>query len=226
MSDFDYSDTDWAAIERLKKWYSGDIHDSMEALGLWGHLDGISLMGALDPGAVVCGPAVTVQFAPSDREGEPQDVYHRAIDHTPGGGVLVCEASCAGGSCSGELMSSGAMTRGAAATVVNGTVRDLAQVRQLGYPLFGTSPSPVGVTGKKEPVASQVSIKIGCVTVNPGDVIFADIDGVVAIPKNRLSDVADQADALGKAEAAARDRVLSGEKLQSVWPADFGRSVR
>jgi 4-hydroxy-4-methyl-2-oxoglutarate aldolase len=42
---------------------------------------------------------------------------------------------------------------------------------------------------------------------------------VVVIPKERLRDVADAADALGKNEAAARDRILSGEKLQSVWPA-------
>ncbi|KAA0972068.1 RraA family protein [Aureimonas fodinaquatilis] len=220
MTDFDYSDTDWASIERLKKWYSGDVHDSMEHLGLWGHLEGISLHGSLAPGAIVCGPAVTVQFEPSDRKGEPQDVYHHAIDNTPKGGVLVCEASCAGGSCTGELMSSGAKTRGAAATIVNGTVRDLAQVKELDYPLFGTEPSPVGVTGKKEPKRSQVPVKIGRVTVSPGDVIFADIDGVVCIPKARLRDVADAADALGANEASARDRLLAGEKLQSVWPVE------
>lgn len=219
MADFDYSDTDWESIERLKKWYSGDVHDSMEALGLWGCLEGISLLGALAPGDVVCGPAVTVQFAPSDRKGEPQDVYHNAIDNVPQGGILVCEASCAPGSCSGELMSTGAKTAGAAATVVNGTVRDLAQVRSLGYPLFGTAPSPIGVTGKKEPVESQIPITIGKATVAPGDVIFGDIDGVVVIPKAHVKAVADQADALGKEEAAARDRILSGEKLQQVWPA-------
>lgn len=218
MPDFDYSDTDWPAIERLKKWYSGDIHDSMEHLGLWGYLEGISLLGFLGPGGVVCGPAVTVLFAPSDRKGEPQDVYHNAIDNTPEGGILVCDASCAPGSCSGELMSTGAKIRGAAATVVHGTVRDLAQVRELGYPLFGTNSSPVGVTGKKEPKLSQVPVKIGRVTINPGDVIFGDIDGVVAIPKARLADVADTADALGRNEAAARERLLAGEKLQSVWP--------
>jgi len=218
MSDFDYSDTDWDAIERLKKWYSGDVHDSMEHLGLWGFVEGVSLLGALEPGAVVCGPAVTVQFEPSDRKGEPQDVYHHAIDNTPKGGILVCEASCAGGSCSGELMSSGAKTRGAAATIVNGTVRDLAQVRALGYPLFGTEASPVGVTGKKEPKRSQVPVKIGRVTIRPGDIIFGDIDGVVAIPKDRVRDVADAADELGRNEASARDRILAGEKLQSVWP--------
>lgn len=220
MPDFIYSDTDWKAIERLKQWYSGDIHDSMEHLGLWGHLEGISLLGALGPGEVVCGPAVTVLFAPSDRKGEPQDVYHNAIDNAPKGAILVCDASCAAGSCSGELMSTGAKIRGAAATVVNGSVRDLAQVRALGYPLFGTRPSPVGVTGKKEPRDSQVPITIGRVTIRPGDVIFGDIDGVVAIPKTRVRDVADAADALGRNEASARGRILAGEKLQSVWPVD------
>nr|WP_306268844.1 RraA family protein [Pararhizobium sp. IMCC3301] len=217
-SQFDYTDTDWVAIERLKKWYSGDIHDSMESLGLWGYLEGISLLGALEPGAVVCGPAVTVLFKPSDRMGEPQDVYHNAIDNCPTGGIIVCDASCAEGSCSGELMSSGAKTAGAGATIVQGTVRDLAQVRMLGYPLFGSAASPVGVTGKKEPKESQVPLTLGRVTVSPGDIIFGDIDGVVAIPKCRARDVADAADALGANETAARDRILSGEKLQLIWP--------
>lgn len=218
MPDFDYADTDWQAIERLKKWYSGDVHDSLENLGLWGYLEGISLLGAMPEGRVVCGPAVTVLFEPSTRKGEPQDVYHNAIDNVPPGGILVCDASCAPGSCSGELMSSGAKTHGAAATVVNGTVRDLAQVRALGYPLFGTAPSPVSVSGKKEPTKSQVPLTIAGVTVRPGDVIFGDVDGVVCIPRERLRDIADAADALGQAEARNRDRILSGEKLQIIWP--------
>ena len=220
MSKFDYSDTDWAAIERLSKWYSGDIHDSLEQLGGWGYLQGISLHGALAPGKVVCGPAVTVQFEKSDRQWQPQDVYHNAIDNAPKGGILVVEASCAEGSCSGELMSTGAKTRGAAATIVNGTVRDIAQVRQLGYPLFARALSPVSVSGKMEPKASQVAIRIGNVTVRPGDVIFADIDGAVVIPKAMVAAVADQADTLGRNEAAARDRMLAGEKLQAIWPVE------
>ncbi|WP_168201356.1 RraA family protein [Qingshengfaniella alkalisoli] len=216
---FDYSDTDWDTIKRLSKWYSGDIHDSMEGLGLWGHLPGISLFGKLKDGDVICGPAVTVLFEPSDRKGEPQDVYHHAIDNAPEGGIMVVDASCADGACSGELMSTGAKVKGLAGTVVNGTVRDLPQVRELGYPLFGTHPSPVGVTGKKEPKYSQVPIKIGETTIKPGDIVFADVDGVVVIPKEHAKAVADAAEALGANEAAARDRLLSGEKLQSVWPA-------
>ncbi|MBA8839900.1 RraA family protein [Brucella haematophila] len=220
MSNFDYSDTDWASIERLSKWYSGDVHDSLEQLGGWGYLDGISLQGELKPGEVVCGPAVTVQFAPSERRNQPQDVYHNAIDNAPKGGIVVVDASCAQGSCSGELMSSGAKTRGAAATIVNGTVRDIAQVRHLGYPLFGRARSPVSVSGKMEPKLSQVPIEIAGVKIMPGDVVFADIDGVVVIPKAMVAAVADQADKLGANEASARDRILGGEKLQSVWPVE------
>ncbi|MFW2545186.1 RraA family protein [Primorskyibacter sp. 2E107] len=218
MFDYAYTREETDAIERLKAWYSGDVHDSMEALGLWGYLDGISLFGTLESGAVVVGPAVTVLFEPSDRKGEPQDVYHNAIDNAPAGAIMVVDAACADGSCSGELMSSGAKTAGLAATVVNSTVRDLAQVRALGYPLFGTAPSPVGITGKKEPKKSQVPVTIGRTTVAPGDVIFGDIDGVVSIPRAHLVAVADQADQLGAHEATARDRILAGEKLQAIWP--------
>ncbi|MEC7760956.1 MAG: hypothetical protein VX874_03460 [Pseudomonadota bacterium] len=70
----------------------------MEALGLWGHLPDVSLHGTLEPGGVICSPAVTVLFAPSDRKGEPQHVYHSAIDTAPEGAIMVCEASCAPGS--------------------------------------------------------------------------------------------------------------------------------
>lgn len=222
MSKFDYSDTDWDSITRLSKWYSGDVHDSLEQLGGWGYLEGITLQGALAPGQVVCGPAVTVLFEPSTRKGQPQDVYHHAIDNAPKGGVMVVDASCAEGSSSGELMSSGAKTRGAAATVVNGTVRDIAQVRGLGYPLFGRSISPVSVSGKMEPKHSQVTLTIGKVQVSPGDIIFADSDGVVVVPKAMLKSVADQADKLGANETQARTRILGGEKLQSVWPVGSG----
>lgn len=218
MSKFDYSDTDWDAIRRLSKWYSGDIHDSLQHLGGYGFLSNISLQGHLEPGQVVCGPAVTVLFAPSKRVDQPQDVYHNAIDNVPQGGVLVVDASCAPGSCTGELMSTGAKTKGAAATVVSGTVRDIAQVRELGYPLFGSGRSPISVSGRKEPRESQVQLTIDGVKVCPGDVIFADIDGVVVIPKAMVKALADAADELGKGEAGCRDRILAGEKLQAVWP--------
>jgi 4-hydroxy-4-methyl-2-oxoglutarate aldolase len=91
-------------------------------------------------------------------------------------------------------------------------------VRSLGYPVFARGLNPVGPSGRMEPAFSQVPITIGRVSIRPGDVIFGDVNGVVVIPQYLLETVADAADACGKGEAAARERILAGEKLQAIWP--------
>lgn len=218
MAAYDYDNTDWAAIKRLSQWYSGDIHDVLDGRGPYGYLKGISQFGVLAPGQVVCGPVSTVLYEKSSRVGQPQDVYHGAIDAVVKGGILMVDSSCAEGSGTGELMSSGAKTKGAAATVVNGTVRDLAEVRKLDYPLFAKGMSPVGVSGRMEATYFQTELNIDGVLIRPGDVIFADVTGVVVIPHELVGVIADAADELGKNEVACRQRILSGEDLQKIWP--------
>ena len=215
---YDYNKTDWAAIKRLSRWYSGDVHDVLDQHGPYGYLRGISQFGVLKPGQVICGPVSTVRYDKSARTGQPQDIYHGAIDAVIPGGILLVDSSCAEGSGTGELMSSGAKTKGAAATVVNGTVRDLAEVRKLDYPLFAKGMSPVGVSGRMEPAHAQIELEVDGVRVRPGDVIFADITGVVVIPHELVGVIADASDKNGQAEAIARERILGGEKLRSIWP--------
>lgn len=205
------------AISRLSRWYTGDVHDVMDHHGVYGFLEGISLYGVLQPGQIVCGEAATVRYAPSTRH-VPQDAYHGAIDKIGKGNILVVDASCAEGSGTGELMSTGAKTAGAAATIVDGSVRDLAEVKTLGYPLFAKRVSPVGVGGRMEPKEAGIPITIGKVVINPGDIVLADINGVVVIPRALATTIADDADKNGEGEARARDRILAGEKLQSIWP--------
>lgn len=218
MAAYDYNNTDWAAIKRLSQWYSGDIHDVLDGRAPYGYLKGISQFGVLAPGQVVCGPVSTVLYEKSSRVGQPQDVYHGAIDAVVKGGILMVDSSCAEGSGTGELMSSGAKTKGAAATVVNGTVRDLAEVRKLDYPLFAKGMSPVGVSGRMEATYFQTELNIDGVRIRPGDVIFADVTGVVAIPSELVGVIADAADELGKNEVVCRQRILAGEDLQKIWP--------
>ncbi|MDF2797332.1 MAG: hypothetical protein K0R85_76 [Devosia sp.] len=218
MAAYDYNNTDWAAIKRLSQWYSGDIHDVLDGRGPYGYLKGISQFGVLAPGQVVCGPVSTVLYEKSARVGQPQDIYHGAIDAVVKGGILMVDSSCAEGSGTGELMSSGAKTKSAAATVVNGTVRDLAEVRKLDYPLFAKGMSPVGVSGRMEATYFQTELNIDGVRIRPGDVIFADVTGVVVIPSELVGVIADAADELGKNEVACRQRILAGEDLQKIWP--------
>lgn len=216
---YDYARVNWDAIRRLARWYSGDVHDVLDRHGAYGYLAGISQYGVLAPGQVICGPAATVRYRPSRRTGQPQDIYHGAIDAVVPGAVLVVDSSCAEGSGTGELMSTGAKMKGAAATVVHGTVRDLAEVRRLDYPLFALGMSPVGVSGRMEPAEAQVELNLGGVRVRPGDVVFADVTGVVVIPHELVAAIADDADVNGEAEVRARQRILAGEPLRKVWPA-------
>ncbi len=218
MTGYDYGAVDWASIRRLSRWYSGDIHDVLDWHGVYGYLAGLENFGILKPGQVVCGPVSTVLYEPSTRTGQPQDVYHGAIDAIVPGSVLVVDSSCAEGSGTGELMSTGARTRGAVATIVNGTVRDLAEVRKLDYPLFAKGMSPVGVSGRMEPAKAQVELDIGGVRVRPGDVVFADVTGAVVVPHELVAIIADAADANGEDEARARERILAGERLRDIWP--------
>ena len=73
MFDYDYSPAEKDAMTRLSKWYSGDIHDSMEALGLWGHLEGISLLGSL-------AESLLASFAEADDERLVRDLMEVFAD--------------------------------------------------------------------------------------------------------------------------------------------------
>jgi len=208
---------DRKVIERLNKWYSGDIHDCLDKLGIWGALEGFNLYGCLPPSGKICGPATTVQFVPN-RAKITSRRYHSAIDEIPNGGVMVIDTAGANGSCTGELMCTGTKAHGGIATIVNGTIRDLQEIRALGdYPVYARGVLPVTAVGRMEDVAANVDINICGIRIQPGDIIFADLDGVVIIPQYAAEIVADMADELGKLERNFKQEILDGKPLLEVF---------
>jgi 4-hydroxy-4-methyl-2-oxoglutarate aldolase len=207
---------DAEVIQRLARWYSGDIHDCLDQLGIWGAIDGLNLYGCLPETGRICGPVTTVQFIPN-RAKIVSRRYHKAIDEVPNGGILIVDTDGATGSCTGELMCTGAMVRGAIGTIVNGTIRDLAEINKLNYPVYAKGVLPVTAVGRMEDVASNVDIEIAGVRIKPGDIIFADLDGVVVIPQTAAPIVADMADKLGKLERNYKAEILDGKPLLDVF---------
>jgi 4-hydroxy-4-methyl-2-oxoglutarate aldolase len=206
-----------AIIERLSKWYSGDIHDCLDRLGIWGAVTGLSLFGNLPKSGRICGPATTVQFVPC-RAKVNSARYHQAIDEVPKGGVLVVDTAGAKGSCTGELMCTGARHHGAVATIVSGTIRDLAEIQALGdYPVYASGVLPITAVGRMQDIAINTDIEISGIRVQPGDIIFADLDGVVIIPKDSASAVAQLAEDLGKKERDFKKEILDGVPLVEVF---------
>lgn len=204
-------------IDRLMCWYSGDIHDCLDKLGIWGALEGLSLFGLLPSSGKICGPAKTVQFRPTQAK-VISARYHRAIDEVRQGGVLVIDTAGAKGSCTGELMCTGAKVHGAVGAIVNGTIRDLEEIERLGeYPVYARGVLPVTAVGRMEDVAIDTNIQIRGVRIQPGDIVFADRDGVVIIPQDAAPTVADMADELGRVERNFKKEILDGTPLLQVF---------
>ncbi len=106
------------------------------------------------------------------------------LDEAPPGSVLVYvlegAPEIAG---SGNLMATTAKVRGLEATVIDGAVRDVAEIRRIGYPVFSRGISPATSVGRLVGVAKQVPVKCAEVMVHPGDYIVGDLDGVVVVPQ-------------------------------------------
>jgi 4-hydroxy-4-methyl-2-oxoglutarate aldolase len=129
------------------------------------------------------GPAFTVTCPPGDNL-----MLHAAIYRAAPGCVLVVDAGDAHCAVAGGNVCAVAQRRGIAALVVDGAIRDLAEVRDSGFPVFGRAVVPVA--GTKAAVAPlNVPVQCGGILVHPGDIVVGDDDGVVIVPASRADQV-------------------------------------
>ena len=107
--------------------------------------------------------------------------------------------------------------RGAAGCVTDGLVRDVKAIRELQFPVFHGGIGPLNSKGRGEVCAIDVPIECGGVTVNPGDLVFGDADGVLVVPQPIVKQALRQA--LDKVEGEDRTRaeLQQGAKLAEVF---------
>jgi 4-hydroxy-4-methyl-2-oxoglutarate aldolase len=117
----------------------------------------------------------------------------------------------------GELMSTVAKRNGANGCVCDGLIRDCQKIMKMGFPVFHAGIRPVDSKGRGRVMAFDVPVRCGDVLVHPGDLVFADFDGVVVIPKRVEADVIRlSAEKVGK-ENASRRELLKGRTLRDVF---------
>ena len=159
----------------------------------------------------ICGPALTVKVFPGDNL-----MVHKSIDIIEPGDVVCIDA---GGSpmnaVLGDLVSSKARHRGAAGFVVDGLIRDLPSIVELGdFPVFARGTTPIGPL-HRGPGEINFPICLGGVVVNPGDLIVGDSAGVVVVPR----DIADELLSRLKSHKTA-----NAEYFESVKRGDFSNA--
>ena len=168
-------------------------------------------IGAAWPGARVAGPAFTVQGAGGDNL-----ALHHAVLAAPAGHVLVVDAGGAPFGHWGEVLTVAAQQRDIAGLIIDGAVRDVNELATLGFPVFSRHTSIRG-TRKLFRGALGINIKVGGVTVNTGDLIVGDADGVIAIPRARTAAVLNEADRRVTDESRILEALRSGATTLELY---------
>lgn len=109
----------------------------------------------------------------------------------------------------GDILTEQALHKGVAGLVINGSVRDVQAIQEMGFAVFCRGVSIKG-TAKKQSGKINVAVTIGEVTIQPGDYIFGDVDGLVVVPAANLSSVLESALAREHVEANFRMKIREG----------------
>lgn len=196
-----------AICEQAREVTVADLHESTGHLGFTGLMS--SRMRRVSPGARIAGPAVTALCQPGDNL-----MMHRALRLAQAGDVLV--VTCLGETSAaqwGDVATTYAVQMGLAGVVVHGCVRDVDGVLAMGFSVWATHVWPVHADKGK---GGGVNIPIACadVLVRPGDLIVADGDGVIAIPRAEAQTVVTAAQAKMRKEAEFASAIRAGA---SAW---------
>jgi 4-hydroxy-4-methyl-2-oxoglutarate aldolase len=196
-----------ALLDEAGRYGIADLH---EALGtVVGRLQLMRPeMRSIVPGLKAVGQAVTALAYPGDNL-----MMHQALSLAKAGQVLVVtNGGGSNGALWGDMAATYARKKGLAGVVMDGPVRDVDSLTAMKFPVWATSVSP-SHSEKAGPGAVNIPVVVSGVLVNPGDVIVADGDGVLAIPLAYLAVAVEGARKRASGEKATRDRLAKGDPL-------------
>ena len=198
---------DAATVEAVGRYGVATLHEAQARTGLMK-----THMRPIYPGAACFGSAVTVLGHPGDNW-----MLHVAAELIRPGDVVVMAVSADNeDGMFGELLATSFRARGARGLVIEAGCRDVRALTEMKFPVWSRA---VSAKGTVKATVGSVNVPIVCagVLVNPGDLIAADDDGVVVIPRLRASDVAKAAEAREKKEEETRRRLAAGELGLDVY---------
>ncbi len=196
------------------------LSDTLDAMGL--HNQAMrSIIRPLDLALDMVGRARTGLFMPVyhvEPAINPYELEIRLIDSLDADQVVVLACGDSGRIAPwGELLSTAAMARKAAGCVTDGLVRDVRQIRRMGFPVFHGGIGPLDSKGRGRIMEIEVPVECAGVLVRPQDLVVGDADGVVVIPRDVEEAVISRAIQKVTGENDTREALLRGESLQSVF---------
>jgi len=186
-------------------------------------IDGV---GPMHPGTKLVGTARTLRLVPGredlfSRRGGGYNAQKQAFDTLEPGEVLVIEArGDAHAATFGDVLALRAHARGAAGVITDGAVRDHAAVAAVGLPVYCAGAHPAVLGRRHVPWEVDVAVACGGTTVEPGDIVVGDDDGVVVVPRALADEVVDAALTQEEEDGWVAEQVAAGHPVQGLFPMD------
>jgi 4-hydroxy-4-methyl-2-oxoglutarate aldolase len=195
-------------VEEYKSLTASLVHEAI----------GREIANVMDPGikpvwegSKIVGPALTVQCFPADNL-----TIHKAVSLAQPSDVIVINAYGAIAAMWGSQMAFQAKLKGVAGVVIDGSARDIAELRNMNFPCFARYINPIG-SAKANPGSINVPVQCGGVIVEPADIVIGDDDGVTVVPKEMASEVLKRARERESKEQAMREMFKEGKTSFDIY---------
>ena len=198
--------------------YSAALADALDSLGFRHQSPRLPFRPLTGAMRLVgrCKTTLWLEFAYEDPDS--YDLELKAVDSCRPDDVVICAA---GGSVRaavwGELLSMAARNAGCVGAVVDGAVRDIAQMTALGFPVYATGTSVYDAMHRIKVVDFDVDVELAGVRVQPGAIVIADADGVVVVPREVEEEAIAKAWKKVHDENRVRDEIAKGMKASTAW---------
>lgn len=204
--------------DRLQSCYTGVVHDVMRAMGL----RDFTLPGALRPimpERAMAGPAFTIE-GKVDPGADPHETllaWTGLLSKARPGHVWVSQPNDRVVANMGELSAETLKNKGLRGCVIDGLVRDVNFLLDIGFQTWASGYTPRDIVGYWLPSAIEIDIRIGDVVIAPGDYMVGDRDGLIRVPAGRVDDVIEAAEKAIGTENLVRKAILNGVDPQEAY---------
>lgn len=188
------------------------VSDALDTLGLPGQC--LNIMPLANYTQVIIGPAFTVQYVSASSP--PGTVGDFLDEVAPGDVVLIANDGRTDCTVWGDIMTQFALAQGIAGSVIDGVCRDVSKALGEGYPLFTRGRFMRTGKDRVEVVAVNQPVSIGGARACARDIVVADANGVVLVPRERAREVAQRARRIEQVEAQIREHLASGKSLKEA----------